>query len=43
MVRGEAGGQAVFLDTGSGKGGRLSWIDLPEERITVGERVSARQ
>jgi protein phosphatase len=24
-----AGGKAVFLDTGAGKGGHLSWIDLP--------------
>jgi protein phosphatase len=24
-----AGGVAVFLDTGAGKGGHLSWIDLP--------------
>jgi protein phosphatase len=24
----EAGGKAVFLDTGAGKGGHLSWIDL---------------
>jgi protein phosphatase len=24
-----AGGTAVFLDTGAGKGGHLSWIDLP--------------
>jgi protein phosphatase len=23
------GGRAVFLDTGAGKGGHLSWIDLP--------------
>jgi protein phosphatase len=23
------GGKAVFLDTGAGKGGHLSWIDLP--------------
>ena len=23
-----AGGSAVFLDTGAGKGGHLSWIDL---------------
>lgn len=30
---GSAGGRAIFLDTGSGKGERLSWIDLPEERI----------
>jgi protein phosphatase len=26
--QGSAGGTAVFLDTGSGKGGHLSWIDL---------------
>jgi protein phosphatase len=26
--RGAAGGTAVFLDTGAGKGGHLSWIDL---------------
>jgi hypothetical protein len=26
--RGLAGGTAVFLDTGAGKGGHLSWIDL---------------
>lgn len=26
--RGREGGQAVFLDTGAGKGGHLSWIDL---------------
>jgi hypothetical protein len=25
---GKAGGKAVFLDTGAGKGGHLSWIDL---------------
>jgi hypothetical protein len=28
MRRGAAGGAAVFLDTGAGKGGHLSWIDL---------------
>jgi len=27
--RGAAGGIAIFLDTGAGKGGHLSWIDLP--------------
>jgi hypothetical protein len=27
--RGILGGIAVFLDTGAGKGGHLSWIDLP--------------
>ncbi len=26
--RGALGGKAVFLDTGAGKGGHLSWIDL---------------
>jgi protein phosphatase len=26
--RGALGGTAVFLDTGAGKGGHLSWIDL---------------
>ena len=30
-LRGAAGGTAVFLDTGAGKGGHLSWIDLPGE------------
>ncbi|MCS6890028.1 MAG: metallophosphoesterase [Rhodovarius sp.] len=28
-LRGRSGGDAVFLDTGAGKGGHLSWIDLP--------------
>jgi protein phosphatase len=28
MRRGAAGGRAIFLDTGAGKGGHLSWIDL---------------
>ena len=27
--RGTLGGTAIFLDTGAGKGGHLSWIDLP--------------
>ena len=32
LVRqGAAGGRAVFVDTGAGKGGHLSWIDLPRE------------
>ena len=26
---GSSGGMAVFMDTGAGKGGHLSWIDLP--------------
>lgn len=29
VLEGAAGGRAVFLDTGAGKGGHLSWIDLP--------------
>ena len=29
--RGALGGVAVFLDTGAGKGGHLSWIDLPPD------------
>lgn len=28
IARGTRGGTAVFLDTGAGKGGHLSWIDL---------------
>jgi protein phosphatase len=28
VAHGESGGSAVFLDTGAGKGGHLSWIDL---------------
>jgi protein phosphatase len=30
---GANGGRAIFLDTGCGKGGALSFIDLPEETI----------
>jgi protein phosphatase len=29
---GALGGRAVFLDTGAGKGGHLSWIDLPADK-----------
>ena len=31
---GQAGGTAIFLDTGAGKGGHLSWIDidLPDDK-----------
>lgn len=33
---GSGGGRAIFLDTGAGKGGHLSWIDLPARNtITV--------
>jgi protein phosphatase len=31
IKQGLAGGTAVFLDTGAGKGGHLAWIDLPSE------------
>ncbi len=27
---GAKGGKAIFLDTGAGKGGHLSWIDIPQ-------------
>ena len=30
VLEGKRGGVAVFIDTGAGKGGHLSWIDLPE-------------
>ena len=29
VAHGDGGGEAVFMDTGAGKGGHLSWIDLP--------------
>ncbi len=29
VFQGARGGSAVFIDTGAGKGGHLSWIDLP--------------
>jgi hypothetical protein len=29
VTHGRAGGTAIFLDTGAGKGGHLAWIDLP--------------
>jgi hypothetical protein len=32
---GAAGGTAVFLDTGAGKGGHLSWIDLPQPETAI--------
>ena len=28
--RGALGGRVLFCDTGAGKGGKLSWIDLPK-------------
>lgn len=27
------GGRVIFADTGCGKGGRLSWLDLPKETV----------
>jgi len=29
LIPGAKGGKAMFVDTGAGKGGHLSWIDLP--------------
>ena len=29
IAHGKSGGRAIFLDTGAGKGGHVSWIDLP--------------
>jgi Calcineurin-like phosphoesterase len=37
--RGTAGGTAVFLDTGAGKGGHLSWIDLDPEFGSIPARL----
>jgi protein phosphatase len=31
VKRGALGGMAVFMDTGAGKGGHLSWIDIRQE------------
>lgn len=28
-TQGRGGGSAIFMDTGAGKGGHLSWVDLP--------------
>lgn len=32
-IPGRAGGQAIFTDTGAGKGGHLAWLDLPPVSI----------
>ncbi len=37
---GSGGGRAIFVDTGAGKGGHLSWIDLPA-RNTVAVPITA--
>lgn len=38
-IPGRAGGRAIFVDTGAGKGGHLAWVDLPyppvEEKLFV--------
>lgn len=39
--RGAAGGEAVFMDTGAGKGGHLSWVDLPPRTAGEGDRGCA--
>ena len=31
--QGANGARAIFLDTGCGKGGPLSWMDLPDEKV----------
>lgn len=36
---GALGGRAVFLDTGAGKGGHLSWIDLPAPARNAAVRI----
>ena len=36
VVQGRRGGTAVFVDTGAGKGGHLSWIDLPPPGLLSG-------
>jgi protein phosphatase len=38
---GAKGGRAIFLDTGCGKGGALSFIDLPDEIIGQVQPISA--
>jgi protein phosphatase len=37
----EAGGKAVFLDTGAGKGGHLSWVDIDIDQAMRSSRISA--
>ena len=38
---GGLGGRAVFVDTGAGKGGHLSWIDLPPSTLTAATIMAA--
>lgn len=33
ILKGQQGGTVVFLDTGAGKGGHLSWVDIPADAI----------
>ena len=40
---GSEGGCAVFLDTGAGKGGHLSWIDLPPRQDVVSVKPAQGQ
>jgi len=42
LRRGVNGGTALFLDTGAGKGGHLSWIDLPAAVQPAVESMAAR-
>lgn len=39
-MRSEAGGAAVFLDTGAGKGGHLSWVDLDVTPVTADAAIT---
>ena len=42
LRRGASGGMALFLDTGAGKGGHLSWVDLPATAQPATESMAAR-
>lgn len=42
MVKNNQKGKAIFLDTGAGKSGPLSWIDLPEHK-TGSTRAKGRR
>ena len=36
--QGVLGGRVLFCDTGAGKGGKVSWIDLPKAAMMAGDR-----
>ncbi len=33
IKQGTLGGTAIFMDTGAGKGGHLSWVDIPADKL----------